>query len=295
MTIPQKTLNSHVKKFITNGKHPDCQNLLKPIGYDENQLNAGEALLDAWLEAREKVKQLKEAKKLATETERVAGRAAQLEATGLREAVRALWMDDESTLVMFDLVNYRRVPTRAAESANGHPGERASNDSTSMDGSTNGSTDGASNGTTNDSTNGSANGATNGSSNGSGTNTVSSTSTVSTWVSDYQLGTTERIARWRVLFAMVRKLDEDKQAKLAEFGWNADHVDEALGLVEKYAQADAVQQKKMRVVKVAQSNAKEAEYEVRRWYGQATRLARSAIKRRVPKEQQAYMRDLLGL
>ena len=38
-----------------------------------------------------------------------------------------------------------------------------------------------------------------------------------------------------------------------------------------------------------------AEQALRRWYTQAGRLTRSAIKRRVQPEQQQHMRDLLGL
>lgn len=252
MGLNQNDLKIRVKKFVTNGKHPDCQSLLGSIGYDEARLTAGESLLDSWLEAKASVQRLREAQKSATKAERGAERNAQLEATALREAVRALWMNDESVLAQFDLVNYRRASSRAQ-------------------------TNGASNG------NGSSS-AGEPAANGSG------------WVSDYQLGTPERIARWRVLFATIGKLDEAKQTKLAEFGWDADHVAHAVSLVENYAQADAAQQSKIKVVSEQQTVAKEAEKELRRWYAhQASRLTRSAIKRRVPEDRQEYMRDLLGL
>ena len=108
MRISQDNLNRRVKQFITNGRHPDCQGLLEPIGFGESRMAAGEALLNAWQEARVKAKSLGSLKKAATQAERTVGRSAQLEATALREAVRTLWMEDESTLALFDLVNYRR-------------------------------------------------------------------------------------------------------------------------------------------------------------------------------------------
>ncbi|MCB9079033.1 MAG: hypothetical protein H6631_15645 [Anaerolineaceae bacterium] len=274
MSITQTDLRVRVKKFVTNGKHPDCQAVLAASGYGESQLAAGEALLDAWQEAREKVKGLGTIKKSATQAERSAERSAQLEATALREAVRTLWMEDEATLEQFDLVNYRRPPKRSVKQTNG---------STNGDGSTaEAPATEASNGDS-PTAETPANGSSNGKTNGSG------------WVSDYQLGTPQRIARWRVLFSMVGKLAEAKQAKLAEFGWDGAHVDQALSLVEKYAQADAAQQKKIKVVELSQAAAQQAEQELRRWYLQASRLTRSAIKRRVSPDQQQYMRDLLGL
>ncbi|MCB0165166.1 MAG: hypothetical protein KDI79_13120 [Anaerolineae bacterium] len=274
MRISQDNLKIRIKQFITNGRHPDCQGLLEPIGYGESRLAAGEALLDAWQEAREKVKSQGSVKKSATQTERAAERTAQLEATALREAVRTLWMEDESTLEQFDLVNYRRPPRRTVKHTNG---------STNGDGSTADAPASEASYSDGSAAETPVNGSTNGKSNGS------------SWVSDYQLGTPERIARWRVLFSTVGKLDEAKQTKLAEFGWDTAHVGQAMELVEKYAQADAAQQKKFKVMEINQAAAKKAEQELRRWYLQATRLTRSAIKRRVLPEQQQYMRDLLGL
>lgn len=274
MSVTQNDLKIRIKKFINNGKHPDCQSLLAPIGYGERQLAAGETLLDTWLSTREKVQGLKDAKVSATKAESAAERSAQMEATALREAVRALWRYDESTLALFDLSGYQRPSDRSAKGAaeptngNGAAGETPAN------GSTNGN--GAAGELAAEEAYGSQG-------NGRG------------WVSDYQVGTSERIARWRVLFAMVSKLDEAKQTKLAEFGWDTAHVDQAMSLVEKYAQADAVQQKKMKAVEINQAAAKQAEQDLRRWHAQAARLTRSAIKRRVSPEQQQYMRDLLGL
>ena len=274
MTITQNDLKIRIKKFVTNGKHPDCQSLLAPIGYGESQLAAGETRLDTWLSAREKVQGLKDAKKSATKAESAAERSAQMEATALRETVRALWRHDESTLALFDLGGYRRIPDRSTKGAAEPTNGNGASGETTANGSTNG--DGASGEAPADEPYGSQG-------NGHG------------WVSDYQVGTSERIARWRVLFAMVSKLDEAKQTQLAEFGWDTAHVDQAIGLVEKYAQADAVQQKKMKAVEINQAAAKQAEQELRRWYAQAARLTRSAIKRRVQPEQQQHMRDLLGL
>ena len=263
MAISQRDLNVGVKTFVTNGQHPDCRGILVPIGYDAERLAAGEALLERWLRAKATMKERGKAQMLATQAEQAAERAAQLEATALREAVRTLWMDDESTLALFDLVDYRRTSSRPAQRPNGATGE--SHDADNL--------------TPSEATKKEDSSPTNGQG----------------WVSDYRLRTPERVARWRVLLAMVDKLDEAKQAELATYGWDAAHVARALSLVEAYVLADAVQQQKVKAVEASRAAAKQAEQALRRWYTQAGRLTRSAIKRRVPPEQQAYMRGLLGV
>jgi hypothetical protein len=109
--------------------------------------------------------------------------------------------------------------------------------------------------------------------------------------SEYQSGATRRSKKRR---ANIWTLTEAQQVKLANAGWSGERIAGASALAEACAIADTTQQQKIQAYRAASIAAHEAETAVRKWYSQATRLSRSAIKQVDPADRE-QLKQLLGL
>lgn len=107
-------------------------------------------------------------------------------------------------------------------------------------------------------------------------------------------GLADKIAQWRRLFANAQALSDDQKAQLAQAGWSADRLTEAAALVERYAEANTQQKEQIQRYRSEFAAAKAAEKELRRWYEQASRLSRLAIRKTNP-AQERPLRQLLGV
>lgn len=107
-------------------------------------------------------------------------------------------------------------------------------------------------------------------------------------------GLADKIAQWRRLFANAQALSDDQKAQLAQAGWSAERLSEAIALVERYAEANTQQKEQIQRYRSEFTAAKAAESELRKWYEQASRLSRLAIRKTNP-TQERPLRQLLGM
>lgn len=89
--------------FTRNGLTVEAQAVLAGIGYTPAELTNGSTLLQTWITARTEIKAQSAAQKLATNTEALAEKAAELEAVNFAGTVRTLYGDDEVVLTALGL------------------------------------------------------------------------------------------------------------------------------------------------------------------------------------------------
>jgi hypothetical protein len=104
----QAELPRHLEILVANGKLAEAQAVIGPIGYDAAALEAGQNLLQHWLELANQAKALLAAQKQATLGRHSAGQSAQTELSNLSQTVRALFGTDEAVLTALGLYAPRR-------------------------------------------------------------------------------------------------------------------------------------------------------------------------------------------
>jgi hypothetical protein len=100
------------------------------------------------------------------------------------------------------------------------------------------------------------------------------------------------VARWRLLCTNLQTLSEAEQAQLAAVGWDAARRAEAAALVEAVPEADNAQQVAIQAKQAAVAEASVYEKRLRAWYRRAVRLAKSAVKRHDPANQDRWLKRL---
>lgn len=108
------------------------------------------------------------------------------------------------------------------------------------------------------------------------------------------VNTSENLARWRLLFANAQVLPTTHQTELTNAGWPLTRIVAGASLAERYAKADNEQKSAIQAYQAASVKAKAAETAVKQWYTRASGLARIAIKKADPTNQQQLL-ELLGL
>ncbi|MFN8457255.1 MAG: hypothetical protein U0401_21780 [Anaerolineae bacterium] len=98
----------HLEILVTNGKLAEVQAIIGPIGYDTAALEAGQTLLQSWLELANGAKVLLAAQMQATQNSQATCQAAQAELSQLGQTVRILFGADETVLTALGLRSRRR-------------------------------------------------------------------------------------------------------------------------------------------------------------------------------------------
>lgn len=102
------------------------------------------------------------------------------------------------------------------------------------------------------------------------------------------------LVRWRKLFGNAQLLDEMYKQRLAEAGWNAERLAEAVALVEALATGDSQQEEAMAAHTTQKGLTKQAELTLRVDYKEARELIRVAIDESDVKDKEQF-KEFIGL
>lgn len=256
----QAKLEHVIKTFTVNGQLPHVQEVLAPVGYDTETLQQMVTLLQSWQENKVKARNLLTFQKRATQVERKAQTAARKEVSQFKQAVRAIFGNDESVLRTLNLHRRRNGGSQETNGANGH--DSHVNGSTGMlDTHTNGNSQAADQ---------------------SARTTRGSQRTV------------DLISRWQQMFTDVQNLEEAQQERLARVGWTAGRIADAQALIDSVAVADIEQQEAIGAYRAQFVACKEMENKLRELYKEARAVARLAITQAGP-EERAQLQETLAV
>jgi hypothetical protein len=262
-SLNQTALHHQVKVFIKNAVEPDLSAILAATGCDQPFLTLGSTLQHDWEIAQARAGVLDGQQQATTESQTQARKAARSEMADLGNMIRGEFAGNTLLLTKLGLKTKSKAGS-GRSSTTAEPSTSATSQTDADESDADADDNVAEAGT--------------------------SRKSRSAPKGRYSLAT--EIAHWRRLLINLATLTEAERERLTRVGWGAERIAAVDALVHAVADADTNQQAAIQVKQAAFAEAGLLEKQLRRWYSRAVRLARSAIKRHDPTNQDRWLKRL---
>ena len=257
--LSQSKLDRQLESLVINGKLPQAQAVLAPVGYTVEFLEAVEEKLNAWRAGQAQTRDLLLAQKRVTEAGHQARQATRQRYSQFKHTVRAIFSQDPAIIRLLGL----HPPARSNSHGYRHSHNNGNGRSDSQDQAVEPV-------------------------NGSHVGTVSSApGQVSQTIA-------AELNRWRGTWANALHLEPGAQARLAARGWPVERLTESAAMVETVANLTSKQQEAMQAYANQRQATKEIELELRRWFKEGRALIRVAVQQ-AEGQSDGEVRRLVGV